>query len=142
MSDAADSKNASPHRLSLLLSLWCLVLSVWTTRQISNWKNALLFPYSSSSSGGDEDKNDHLEGIVISHERCAMERNVGSFFTATKQRRKNGCRAVHVRTRLWRHGMSRCRVRGQKLFAARRVSIRVLLMRRRVERNGVRYSYL
>ena len=86
MNDAADSKNASPHRLSLLLSLWCLVLSVWTTRQISNWKNALLFPYSSSSSGGDEDKNDHLEGIVISHERCAMERNVGSFFTARQRR--------------------------------------------------------
>ena len=63
---------------------------------MSNWKNALLslFPYysSSSSDGGDEDKNDDFrleEGIVISHERCAMERNLGwSFFTATKQRRK------------------------------------------------------
>ena len=41
--------------------------------------------------------------------------------------------AVHVRTRLWRHEMSDTCART-KPFRAWRVSIRVLLMRRRIER--------
>ena len=66
-------------------------------------KNALLslFPYysSSSSDGGDEDKTMIFvsKKELISHERCAMERNLGwSFFTATKQRRKMDGRAVRA----------------------------------------------